>query len=141
MPMIDVPPVEGSVTATAVALFAIVFLWTPPHFWSLALLLEDDYGRAGVPMLPNVRGAEASARQILVYTVLLVAASLVPVALGTLGWLYAFAAVVLGVRFVVLALRLVRAPEDRTTARRTFLFSLLYLALLFAARGLDSMLG
>jgi len=132
--------VHGSVSATAVALFAIVFLWTPPHFWALALLLDEDYARAGVPMLPTVRGAQASARQILVYTLLLVAASLVPVALGTLGWLYAGAAAVLGGRFVWLALRLLRTPDDRVAARRMFLYSLLYLALLFVAMGVDSAL-
>ena len=132
--------VDGSVSATAVALFAIVFLWTPPHFWALALLLDEDYARAGVPMLPTVRGAKASARQILGYTVLLIIASLVPVALGTLGWLYAAIAAVLGARFVWLALRLLRNPDDRATARRTFLYSLLYLALLFVAMGVDSVL-
>jgi heme o synthase len=132
--------VDGSVSATAVALFAIVFLWTPPHFWALALLLDEDYARAGVPMLPTVRGARVSAQQILLYTVLLVVASLVPVALGTLGWIYAVAAVVLGGRFIQLAVRLLRAPDDRATARRTFLYSLLYLALLFVAMGADSAL-
>jgi protoheme IX farnesyltransferase len=139
-PLVAWAAVDGSVSATAVALFAIVFLWTPPHFWALALLLDEDYARAGVPMLPTVRGAQASARQILVYTLLLVAASLVPVALGTLSWLYAIAAVVLGGRFVWLALRLLRTPDDRATARRTFLYSLVYLALLFAAMGVDSAL-
>ena len=132
--------VHGSVSATAVALFAIVFLWTPPHFWALALLLEEDYSRAGVPMLPSVRGAKVTAQQVLAYTVLLVAASLVPVALGTLGWLYAAAAVLLGARFAWLALLLLRAPDDRAAARRTFLYSLLYLALLFVAMGLDTAL-
>jgi protoheme IX farnesyltransferase len=139
-PLVAWAAVDGSVTATAVALFAIVFLWTPPHFWSLALLLDEDYARAGVPMLPTVRGAQASARQILVYTLLLVVASLVPVALGTLSWIYAASAALLGARFVWLALRLLKAPGDRATARRTFLYSLLYLALLFAAMGLDSAL-
>jgi protoheme IX farnesyltransferase len=132
--------VHGSVSATAVALFAIVFLWTPPHFWALALLLDEDYARAGVPMLPTVRGARASAQQILVYTLLLVAASLVPVALGALGWLYAVAAAALGGRFVWLAVHLLRAPDDRVAARRMFLYSLLYLALLFVAMGVDSAL-
>ena len=140
------PPLVGAAAATghlgwaALAMFSIVFLWTPPHFWALALLLQEDYQRAGVPMLPTVRGAAASTRQILVYTVLLVAASLVPVALGTLSWLYAIAAVVLGARFILLAVRLMRAPDDRAMARRTFLYSLLYLALLFAAMGIDSAL-
>jgi protoheme IX farnesyltransferase len=132
--------VHGSVSATAVALFAIVFLWTPPHFWALALLLEEDYSRAGVPMLPSVRGSRATAQQVLVYTVLLVASSLVPVALGTLGWFYAAAAVLLGGRFVWLARRLLQLPDDRAAARRTFLYSLLYLALLFVAMGVDTAL-
>jgi protoheme IX farnesyltransferase len=137
-PLVAWAAVDGSVSATAVALFAVVFLWTPPHFWALALLLDSDYARAGVPMLPTVRGARASAQQILVYTVLLVAASLAPVALGTLGWIYAVAAALLGLRFVQLAVRLLRAPDDRVAARKTFLYSLLYLALLFAAMGVDS---
>ena len=89
-------------------------------------------------MLPSVRGSQVSARQILVYTVLLVVVSLVPVALGTLGWLYAGAAAILGGRFIGLALQLLRAPDDRAAARRTFLYSLLYLALLFVAMGVDS---
>jgi protoheme IX farnesyltransferase len=132
--------VHGSVSATAVALFAIVFLWTPPHFWALALLLEEDYSRAGVPMLPSVRGSKVTAQQVLLYTVLLVVSSLVPVALGTLGWFYAAAALVLGVRFVWLARLLLRTPDDRAAARRTFLYSLLYLALLFVAMGIDTAL-
>jgi protoheme IX farnesyltransferase len=139
-PLVAWAAVQGSVSATAVALFAVVFLWTPPHFWALALLLDEDYARAGVPMLPTVRGARASARQILVYTLLLIAASLVPVALGTLGWWYAAAAALLGGRFLWLAIRLLRSPEDRVAARRTFLYSLLYLALLFVAMGVDSAL-
>jgi heme o synthase len=139
-PLVAWAAVDGSVSGTAVALFAIVFLWTPPHFWSLALLLDEDYARAGIPMLPTVRGARSSSRQILLYTVLLVAASLVPVALGTLSWIYAVSAALLGARFVWLALLLLKTPDDRATARRTFLYSLLYLALLFAAMGLDSAL-
>ena len=139
-PLVAWAAVDGSVSATAVALFVIVFLWTPPHFWAVALLLDDDYARAGVPMLPTVRGAAASARQILIYTVLLVVSSLVPVALGTLGWVYAAAALALGARFIWLAVLLLRQPGDRATARRTFLYSLLYLALLFVAMGVDSAL-
>jgi protoheme IX farnesyltransferase len=139
-PLVAWAAVDGSVSATAVALFAIVFLWTPPHFWALALLLEEDYTRAGVPMLPSVRGSKVSAQQIVVYTVLLVAASLVPVVLGTLGVVYAACAAVLGGRFIWLALRLLSTPDDRLAARRTFLYSLLYLALLFVAMGVDSAL-
>jgi len=139
-PLVAWAAVDGSVTATAVALFLIVFLWTPPHFWAVALLLDDDYARAGVPMLPTVRGSKVSAQQILIYTALLVISSLVPVALGTLGWIYAAAALVLGGRFIWLAVLLLRTPDDRTAARRTFLYSLLYLALLFVAMGVDSAL-
>ncbi len=139
-PLVAWAAVDGSVSATAVALFVIVFLWTPPHFWAVALLLDEDYARAGVPMLPTVRGAAASSRQILAYTILLVASTFAPVALGTLGWLYAAIAALLGARFIWLAVLLVRAPEDRATARRTFLYSLLYLALLFVAMGVDSAL-
>jgi protoheme IX farnesyltransferase len=139
-PLVAWAAVDGSVSATAVALFVIVFLWTPPHFWAVALLLEEDYSRAGVPMLPSVRGSKVSAQQILVYTVLLVASTFVPVALGTLGWVYAAAAALLGARFIWLAVLLLRAPDDRAAARRTFLYSLLYLALLFAAMGIDSAL-
>ena len=133
-PLVAWAAVHGSVSATAVALFAIVFLWTPPHFWALALLLDEDYARAGVPMLPTVRGSRASARQILVYTRSW-CASLVPVALGALSWIYALAAVAAR-RALRLARRAsparARRPRDRA---RTFLYSLLYLALLFAAMG------
>jgi protoheme IX farnesyltransferase len=132
--------VTGRVSIDAWVLFAIIFFWTPPHFWALAMKFSDDYARAGVPMLPTVRGARVSAQQILLYTVLLAIASLVPVALGTLGWIYAIAATALGGRFIWLAVRLLRAPDDRATARRTFLYSLLYLALLFVAMGADSAL-
>jgi protoheme IX farnesyltransferase len=139
-PLVAWAAVTGSVSATAVALFAIIFLWTPPHFWAVALLLDDDYARAGVPMLPTVRGAQATARQMLVYTLLLTVASFVPVALGALGWFYAVVAAVLGARFIWLAVLLLRTPDDRPAARRMFLYSLLYLALLFAAMGIDSLL-
>jgi protoheme IX farnesyltransferase len=138
-----IPPLVGwaavtghLVSASAVAMFAIIFLWTPPHFWALAIMLEDDYTRAGVPMLPSVAGAPAAARQIAVYTGLLVASSLVPVAIGVLGVVYLVAAILLGARFVWLVVALVRDPTAGP-ARRTFLYSLVYLAALFAAMGLD----
>jgi protoheme IX farnesyltransferase len=136
-PLVGWAAVSGHlVSASALALFAIIFLWTPPHFWALAIMLEDDYRRAGVPMLPTVAGPRAAARQIAVYTGLLVVASLLPVATGALGAVYAVVALGLGARFVQLAVRLVREPEV-PVARRVFLFSLLYLAALFAAMGLD----
>jgi protoheme IX farnesyltransferase len=137
-----IPPLVGWAAATGaiglepLVLFGIVFLWTPPHFWALAMLARDDYARAGIPMLPVVASATATARQILLYTVLLVALTLVPFALGLLGPVYLAAAVLLGARFVQLAVRLARTGS-RADARATFLYSLAYLALLFAAIAAD----
>ena len=140
-----VPPLVGYAGATghlgfaALVMFIVVFVWTPPHFWALALMLRDHYARAGVPMLPVARGERETARQILRYTLLLVAVTLAPVALGTFGIVYAVAALVLGLAFTWLALELRRTLERRV-AVRLFHFSLLYLALLFAAMALDQVL-
>jgi heme o synthase len=139
-----VPPLVGYAAATgnlalpALFLFLIVFFWTPPHFWALALLIKRDYAAAKVPMLPVVRGDSETARQVLLYTVLLVGLTLVPVLTGTFGWLYLVAAVVLGGQFIRLALRLrrVTAPAQ---AGRLFHYSLAYLALLFVAMAIDPM--
>jgi protoheme IX farnesyltransferase len=127
----------GHLGLGAVYLFAIVLVWTPPHFWALALLLERQYAAARIPMMPVVRGARATARQVLAYSVVLVALTLVPGLLGTFGAVYLGAAFALGVAFVVLAWRLWR---DNTPARAgvLFHFSLLYLALLFVAVALDA---
>ena len=141
-----VPPLVGWAAATgglaldSLWLFAIVFLWTPPHFWALALLIKDDYARTGVPMLPVVRGENVTRRQILVYSLVLVAATLLPLAVGLFGFLYATAAVALGAGFVLLAARLQRHPS-RAAALRLYLSSLAYLALLFCAMALDRVLG
>jgi protoheme IX farnesyltransferase len=135
-PLVGWAAVRGDVGLAAVYMFALIFLWTPPHFWSLALLAQDDYRAAGVPMLPVVRGDRATARQILAYTLLLAAVSVVPYLTGTFGIVYLASAVVLGGWFVLLAARLVRAAT-RPAARATFLYSLAYLALLFAAIGVD----
>jgi heme o synthase len=138
-----VPPLVGFAGASghfgwaAVFMFVIVFVWTPPHFWALALMIKEHYARAGVPMLPVTRGDRATARQILWYTVVLVAVTLVPVALGTFGVLYGLAAAVLGAAFLWLALEL-RRTMARTAAVRLFHFSLLYLALLFVAMAIDT---
>jgi protoheme IX farnesyltransferase len=138
-----VPPLVGLAGASgrfgwaAVFMFVIVFIWTPPHFWALALMIKEHYARAGVPMLPVTRGDRATARQIVWYTVLLVAVTLVPVALGTFGVLYGLAAVVLGAAFLWLAVELRRSME-RAAAVRLFHFSLLYLALLFVAMAIDT---
>jgi protoheme IX farnesyltransferase len=121
----------------AVFMFVIVFVWTPPHFWALALMIKEHYARAGVPMLPVTRGDRATARSILRYTVLLVAVTLVPVALGTFGVLYGCAALVLGAAFLWLAVEL-RRTMARPAAVRLFHFSLLYLALLFVAMAIDT---
>jgi protoheme IX farnesyltransferase len=132
------PPVIGWAAATgeiglgALALFALVFMWTPPHFWALALVRNDDYRRAGVPMLPVVAGERATKRQILVYAVLLAPLSLAPWALGIAGAAYAGAAAVMSLGFVALALRLMRDKENRS-AMPMFGFSILYLFVLFAA--------
>src|SRR4029077_4523217 len=91
--------------------FAIVFLWTPPHFWALSLLIKDDYARTGVPMLPVVKGEAATRRQIVIYSLILVAFTLLPVATGFLGSIYAVAALLLGTGFIALAARLLRAPS------------------------------
>jgi protoheme IX farnesyltransferase len=140
-----VPPLVGYASAhghlgwAALAMFAIVFIWTPPHFWALALMLKEHYARAGVPMLPVTRGDRETARQIVWYSVVLVVATLIPAALGTFGLVYAVAALLLGAVFVYYAIALRRALERRN-AVRLFHFSLLYLALLFVAMAVDTVL-
>ena len=137
-----VPPLVGWSAATghlgiaAWILFAIVFVWTPPHFWALALLIKDNYANANVPMLPVVRGERETARQIVLYSVVLLGVTLLPWAAGGAGPLYVAAALGLGAVFVVLAERLRRATTPRRAAL-LFHYSLLYLALLFAALALD----
>jgi protoheme IX farnesyltransferase len=135
-PLVGWAAVTGDVGLPAVYMFALIFLWTPPHFWALAILAKADYARARVPMLPVVRGDAATARQILAYTAVLGVASVVPVLDGTFGLVYLAAALPLGGTFVWLAARLVRTP-GRAPARHVFLYSLAYLALLFAAIGVD----
>ena len=135
-PLVAWAAVTGSLDWSALYLFAIVFYWTPPHFWALSLLMKDDYERAGVPMLPVVRGETETRRQILLYSVLLVAVTLLPFAGQLFDWAYLVAAVALGAAFLALALRLRRNP-DRRAALRLYLFSLAYLALLFAAMVVD----
>jgi heme o synthase len=137
-----VPPVVGWAAATgdlalpAALLFLIVFCWTPPHFWALALLIRRDYEAARVPMLPVVKGEAATARAIVRYTLVLVAVSFLPVALRTAGWLYLAAALVLGAAFLALALAL-RRQTTPPRARRLFSYSLAYLAILFVTLAVD----
>ncbi|MDR7611912.1 MAG: heme o synthase [Armatimonadota bacterium] len=138
-PLVGWAAAAGRIDLPAVLLFLIVFLWTPPHFWALALWRRDDYARAGVPMLPVVAGETSTHRQILAYTVLLVVCSLLLWALGYLGLLYALTALGLGGGFVALAARLVR-EKSTPAAVRVFGYSVVYLALLFAAMVADRFL-
>jgi heme o synthase len=138
-PLVGYAAATGSVAVPAVWLFVLVCLWTPPHFWALAVLLREHYERARVPMLPVVKGEPATLRRILGYTAVLVAASVVPVATGTFGALYLAAALALGGLFIGLAWTLLRTPTRRGAAR-LFHYSLLYLALLFVAAALDPLL-
>jgi protoheme IX farnesyltransferase len=138
------PPVIGWAAATGeiglepLALFLIIFLWTPPHFWALALNRTDDYARAGVPMLPVVAGRAATTRQILIYSGLLALASELPWMLGFAGALYGVVAAICGALFLLLAGQLNRSTrDDRHAAQRLFLFSIFYLFALFAALLID----
>jgi heme o synthase len=135
-PLVGWAAATGNLTLPALFLFLIVFFWTPPHFWALALLIRDSYAAARVPMLPVVRGERETLRQIVVYTLVLIAVTLLPFAWGTLGVAYAVAALVLGSGFLALTLRLRRTPSRRH-ASMLFHYSLLYLALLFVAMAVD----
>jgi protoheme IX farnesyltransferase len=134
------PPVIGWAAATGeiglepLILFLTIFLWTPPHFWSLSLNRSEEYARAAVPMLPVVAGRAATTRQIVIYSVLLLPISLLPWALGFAGTIYAATAVICGAVFAGLAFRLHRSGgADRRDASRLFVFSIVYLSVLFAA--------
>lgn len=131
--------VTGTVELPALLLFAIVFAWTPPHFWALALRYRKDYARAGVPMLPVVAGVAETAKQILLYTVLLVTLTLMFGAVAQLGLLYLAAALILGGMFITSAVRLLRSL-DAQAAYALFKFSNIYLALLFVAMAADAAL-
>jgi protoheme IX farnesyltransferase len=135
-PLVGWAATQGSLDPAALYLFAIVFYWTPPHFWALSLLMKDEYAKVGIPMLPVVRGEDETRRQIVLYSCLLVAVTLLPFAGRLFDGLYAAAAAILGAVFVALALRLQRRPERRL-ALRVYLFSLAYLALLFVAMVID----
>ncbi len=139
-PLVGYAAATGDVTLAALLLFAIVFFWTPPHFWALALLIKENYQRAGVPMLPVVRGDRETARQIVLYTLVLIGVSATPVLWAGMGALYLVAALVLGGVFLVLALVLQRSLSRRH-AGLLFHYSLLYLALLFVAMALDPVLA
>jgi heme o synthase len=131
--------VRGSLSLPPIVLFAVIFVWTPPHFWALAIKYRDDYAAAGVPMLPAVAPLETTARQIVVYTVVLWAASLVFAQVGDMGPAYWGAAIILGAIFVIYAIRLY---QDQTAARamQLFSYSITYLTLLFSAVAVDQLL-
>ena len=136
-PLVAWAATTGRLSGSALYLFAIVFYWTPPHFWALSLLMKDDYERAGVPMLPVVRGERETRRQIVLYSLLLVAVTMLPFAARLFDGIYLAAALVLGGVLMWLALRLSRRADKRS-ALRLYLYSLAYLALLFAAMVVDA---
>jgi heme o synthase len=138
-PLVGWAATRGSLSWTAAYLFAIVFYWTPPHFWALSLLMKDEYAKVGVPMLPVVRGERETRRHILLYTLLLYAISQLPFCAGAFGGIYLAASMVLGLTFIGGSVWLYRRA-DRRSALRLYLFSLLYLALLFGAMVLDAKL-
>jgi protoheme IX farnesyltransferase len=131
-PLVAWAAVTGGLEGMAFYMFAIVFFWTPPHFWALSLLMKDEYAKAGIPMLPVVRGEAETRRQILLYTVLLYAVTQLPFCAGGLGIAYVVPSMLLGAAFIYCAARLLRSG-DRRWALRTYLYSLAYLALLFLA--------
>lgn len=139
-PVLGWTAVTGQVEPMALVLFLIVFTWTPPHFWALAVYRKDDYARVGIPMLPVTHGEDFTRVQILLYTALLVAVTLLPVGMGVSGWLYLLAAAGLGGAFLYQALMLL-VTRSRQRALRTFRFSIVYLLALFGALLADRYLG
>ena len=135
-PVLGWAAVSGDVSAHALLLFLIIFAWTPPHFWALALYRTDEYAKAGLPMLPVTHGAKFTRLQVLLYTIILFACTLLPFAAGMSGIVYLVAALALGIRFLYYAIRIYFDYSD-SLAQKTFRFSIAYLALLFAAMLVD----
>jgi protoheme IX farnesyltransferase len=143
-PVIGWAAVTGTVTLEPLLLFTLIFIWTPPHFWALALLKKRDYERAGIPMLPNVAGDDETRKQILLYSLLLAPAGVAPFALGMAGLLYGAISIVLGALFLVFAWQVYRKREGEAAeraAKHLFAFSVLYLFLLFAVLLCEGMVG
>jgi protoheme IX farnesyltransferase len=143
-PMIGWAAATSSVTLASIALFLIIFMWTPPHFWALALFRENDYARANVPMLPNVAGAAETRKQILLYSLILVPTTFLPSLLGTTGLLYTIVTALLGAAFLWHAVDVYRLREGeaaRRACRRLFGFSILYLFVIFALIIAERILG
>jgi len=136
-PLIGWAAATGDVTTLPILLFAIIFLWTPPHFWALSLFVKTDYANAGVPMLPVVAGLTTTRRHIALYTIPMVAAAIAPWAMGLAGWIYGVASIVLNAIFMALALAVLAngatEPAGMKPEKRLFAYSILYLFALFAA--------
>lgn len=135
-PLLGWVAVTGSIDGPALLLMLIIFAWTPPHFWALAVHRKDDYAKAGVPMLPVTHGIGYTKIHILLYTFILFAVSLLPFATGMLNWLYLLAAIVLGIGFIIYSILMLRAP-GREHSMETFTYSIIYLLTLFVAMLLD----
>jgi heme o synthase len=143
-PMIGWAAVTGSISLESILLFLIIFFWTPPHFWALALLKKEDYARAGVPMLPNVAGEGETRRQILIYSLILAPLGVSPWVLGYAGLAYGVASAALGLIFVALAFEIWRnrsAAASASASRKLFAYSILYLFLLFAILLVEPLVG
>lgn len=143
-PVIGWAAVTGDVTLVPILLFAIIFLWTPPHFWALALFMKTDYGAAGIPMLPNVSGQRVTRNQIFAYSFPMAATAVAPFALGESGWLYGISSIVLNLIFLALAFNVWRNEAVEASAmkpeKKLFAFSILYLFLLFGLFAFDRIL-
>jgi len=157
-PMIGWAAATGTITIESVIMFLIIFLWTPPHFWALALYKKGDYGKAGIPMMPNVAGAPSTRTQIMAYAVLLGVICAVPVVIGQAGWIYGITALLLNAGFIILAFRVWTSRAGETAelsddaslyavktgdlaARNLFAFSIIYLFGIFGALAVDSLLS
>ena len=144
-PLIGWAAATGDVTLMPILLFAIIFLWTPPHFWALSLFVRSDYANAGVPMLPVVAGLAATRRQVVIYTVPMIAAAIAPYALGYAGRVYGVASIALNLVFLGLALRVGASgtddPAQMTAERKLFSYSIVYLFALFGALVADRFVG
>ena len=136
-PLVGWTAVTGHLDLAAIYLFAIIFYWTPPHFWALALIKQGEYAKAGVPMMPVVRGEQRTKFEMLAYTLILLPLTLMPAFFGALGVFYAVAAALLGARLLWYCIQLRREQSTTPTAWRMYRYSLLYLALLFVAMGID----
>ena len=136
-PLLGWTAVTGEITSSALLLFLIIFVWTPPHFWALAIARKDEYAKVGIPMLPVTHGEAYTRLSILLYTILLVVITIIPYLTGMSGLIYLVTAMILGGMFLNYAIRMKADPDDAALPMRTFKFSITYLAILFAALMVD----